>query len=282
MSRRRESVPQKRRPGCDAEAVLECVVNISEGCDTEVIAAVASAAGPDLLDVHTDPHHHRSVLTLLGEEAPRAVAAAAVEAIDLGIHHGVHPRIGAIDVVPFVALDGSTFDDALAARDRFSQWAADELSLPCFIYGPERTLPDIRRRAFTDLVPDTGPHHPHPTAGAVAVGARPLLVAYNVWLAEPDLAQARLVAAQIRSPQVRTLGLAVGDRVQVSMNLVEPLTVGPASATDAVAALAPVAGCELVGLVPEAVLQAIPKSRWDELDLAEDRTIEARRRLRRR
>lgn len=267
-------------PDCDAEEVLQCVVNISEGCDSDVIAAVAAAAGPDLLDVHTDPHHHRSVLTLLGEDAPRAVTTAAIEAIDLRTHQGVHPRIGAVDVVPFVPLDGSTFDDALAARDRFCRWAADELSLPCFVYGPERTLPDIRRRAFIDFVPDTGPHQPHPTAGAAAVGARPLLVAYNVWLAEPDLAQARSVAAQIRSPQVRTLGLAVGDRVQVSMNLVEPLTVGPAAATDAVAALVTVAGCELVGLVPEAVLQAIPSSRWDELDLAEDRTIEARRRLR--
>ena len=264
-------------PGCDAEAVLECVVNISEGCDAEVIATVASAAGPNLLDVHTDPHHHRSVLTLLGEDAPRAVAAAAVQAIDLRAHHGVHPRIGAIDVVPFVALDGSTFDDAMAARDRFCRWAADELALPCFVYGPERTLPEIRRRAFVDLSPDTGPHQPHPTAGATAVGARPLLVAYNVWLADPDLARARAVAAQVRSPQVRTLGLAVGDRVQVSMNLVDPLTVGPAAATDAVAALAAVAGCELVGLVPEAVLRAIPSQRWEELDLADDRTIEARR-----
>lgn len=253
------------------------MVNISEGCDAEVIAAVAAAAGPDLLDVHTDPHHHRSVLTLLGEDAPRAVAVAAVDNIDLGIHRGVHPRIGAIDVVPFVALAGSTFDDALAARDRFCAWAADELALPCFIYGPERTLPDVRRHAFVDLLPDTGPDRPHPTAGAAAVGARPLLVAYNVWLTEPDLTLARAVAAQIRSPQVRTLGLAVGERVQVSMNLVNPLVVGPAAATDAVAALAPVAGCELVGLIPEAALRAVPSDRWDELDLAADRTIEARR-----
>ena len=263
--------------GCEADDVLECVVNISEGRDVDVIAAVAAAAGLDLLDVHTDPHHHRTVLTLLGEVAPRAVAAAAVDLIDLRSHRGVHPRIGAVDVVPFVPLDDSTFDDALAARDRFCTWAADELALPCFTYGPDRTLPDIRRRAFVDLVPDTGPLQPHPTAGAAAVGARTLLVAYNVWLAEPDLARARAVAAQIRSPKLRTLGLAVGDRVQVSMNLVDPLAVGPAVAADAVAALAAVAGCELVGLLPEAVLRAIPSGRWDELDLAEGRTIEARR-----
>ena len=260
--------------------MLECVVNISEGRDGEVIAAVAAAAGSDLLDVHTDPHHHRSVLTLLGEEAPRAVARAAVDLIDLRSHQGVHPRIGAVDVVPFVPLDGSTFEDALAARDRFCGWAAAELALPCFSYGPDRTLPEIRRRAFVDLLPTTGPARPHPTAGAAAVGARPLLVAYNVWLTEPDLARARAVAAEIRSPQVRTLGLAVGDRVQVSMNLVDPLAVGPAAATDAVAALASVAGCELVGLVPEAVLRAVPSGRWSELDLAVDRTIEARRQQR--
>lgn len=255
------------------------MVNISEGRDAAVIDAVATAAGSELLDVHTDPHHHRTVLTLLGEDAPRAVTRAAVGAIDLGTHQGVHPRIGAVDVVPFVALDGSTLADAVAARDRFCAWAADELALPCFAYGPERTLPEIRRRAFVDLDPAVGPSSPHPTAGAVAVGARPLLVAYNVWLAEPDLALARAVAKQIRSPQLRTLGLAVGERVQVSMNLVDPLTVGPATATDAVAALAPVAGCELVGLIPESTLRAIPSSRWAELDLADDRTIEARRQV---
>jgi glutamate formiminotransferase len=256
--------------------VLECVVNISEGRDRAVIDAVAAAAGPDLLDVHTDPHHHRTVLTLVGEDAPRAVATEAVARIDLRRHQGAHPRIGAVDVVPFVPLDGSTLADAEAARDRFCTWAADALALPCFRYGPHRALPEVRRRAFTDLAPDTGPPTRHPSAGAVAVGARPLLVAYNVWLAEPDLARARAVAAELRSAQVRTLGLAVGDRVQVSMNLVAPLEVGPAAVADAVAARADVAGCELVGLVPEAVLAAVPPERWAELDLAADRTIEAR------
>jgi glutamate formiminotransferase len=127
-----------------------------------------------------------------------------------------------------------------------------------------------------DLAPDTGPATPHPSAGAAAVGARPVLVAYNVWLAEPDLATARAVAADLRGSAVRTLGLAVGDRVQVSMNLVAPLEVGPAQAADAVAERVAVAGCELVGLVPEAVLAAVPEARWAELDLAADRTIEAR------
>ncbi|MBX3285066.1 MAG: glutamate formiminotransferase [Actinobacteria bacterium] len=256
--------------------MLECVVNISEGRDDAVIAAVADAAGRHLLDVHTDPHHHRSVLTLVGEDAARSVTVEAVARIDLRTHVGVHPRIGAVDVVPFVPLAGSTLADAAAARDRYCDWAARELDLPCFTYGPERTLPDVRREAFRTLAPATGPLRPHPTAGAVAVGARPLLVAYNVWLAEPDLALARRIAAEVRQPAVRALGLAVGERVQVSMNLVDPGAVGPAEATDLVAARAPVAGCELVGLVPEAVLAAVAPQRWAALDLGADRTIEER------
>ena len=256
--------------------MLECVVNISEGRDRAVIEAVAGAAGHDLLDLHVDAHHHRSVLTLIGESAPRAVATAAVHRIDLRDHRGVHPRIGVVDVVPFVALDDEPAEEVVAARDRFCRWAADQLALPCFAYGPERSLPDIRRRAFTDLAPSTGPTTPHPTAGAVAVGARPMLVAYNVWLVDPDLAAARPIARQLRRPGLRTLALTVGSRVQVSMNLTEPMRLGPDMARDLVAERAPVAGCELVGLVPQGVLDAIDPSRWSELDLGPDRTIEAR------
>lgn len=263
-------------PVWDAAGMLECVVNISEGADPATVAAIAAEAGSALLDVHRDAHHNRSVLTLVGEDAPRAVTVAAVARLDLRRHEGVHPRIGVVDVVPFVPLGEATLADAVAARDRYCNWAADELGLPCFTYGPERSLPDVRRGAFTTLAPATGPTRPHPSAGAVAVGARPVLVAYNVWLAEPDLARARAVAAAVRGPQLRALGLAVGDRVQVSMNLISPHDLGPAAATDLVAALAPVAGCELVGLVPRTVLDAVPPERWTELDLDEERTIEAR------
>jgi glutamate formiminotransferase len=256
--------------------VLECVVNVSEGRRSEVISALSEAAGGDLLDVHVDAHHHRSVLTLVGEDAPRAVARAAVELLDLPSHQGVHPRIGVIDVVPFVPLAGSTFDDARAARDRFAAWIAESLGVPAFLYGPERTLPDIRRGAFRGLAPDRGPAEPHATAGAVAVGARPLLVAWNVYLAEPDLERARAIAKAVRGPDLRTLGLQVGDDVQVSMNLIAPDRVGPAQAWDAVAAHAPLARAELVGLVPQAVLDATPPERWAQLDLTADRTIESR------
>lgn len=261
--------------------MLECVVNISEGRDAAALAALAAAAGDDLLDLHRDPDHHRAVLTLVGEDAPRAVAAEAVARLDLTGHDGVHPRLGVVDVVPFVALSGSGPSDALAARDAFARWFADACAVPSFLYGPERTLPDVRRHAFRDLVPDVGPAVPHPTAGATAVGAREVLVAYNAWLGEDDVAGARLVAAAVRGPELRALGLQVGDRVQVSMNLVAPDIVGPALAYDRVAAAAAergltVAGAELVGLLPRAVLDAAPRGRWTELDLADDRTIEAR------
>lgn len=257
-------------------AVLECVINISEGRRSEVVAAVAGAAGDALLDVHRDVHHHRAVLTLVGEAAARAVTVEAVARIDLRAHTGVHPRLGAVDVVPFVALAGSTPAEAVVARDRFARWAADELDLPCFLYGPERTLPEVRRQAFGALAPATGPDRPHPTAGAAAVGARDLLVAYNLWLVDPDLARARALAAELRGPAVRALGLAMGDEVQVSMNLIAPAEVGPAEVFDRVAARTAVTRAELVGLVPETVLHAVPAHRWEELDLSPERTIEAR------
>lgn len=260
--------------------MLECVVNVSEGRDAELLSALRAAAGRDCLDVHADPFHHRAVFTLVGVDAPRALAAEAIARIDLRQHRGVHPRLGVVDVVPFVALEGSTEADAVAARDAFGEWAAGTLGVPGFAYGPERSLPDVRRQAFTDLEPTWGPPAPHPTAGAGCVGVRPLLVAYNVWLVDADVALARRVAAAVRRPDLRALGLQVGDRVQVSMNLVAPLRLGPASAVDLVAGHAEVAGTELVGLIPEAVLRATEPARWAELDLAAERTIEARLALR--
>ncbi len=257
--------------------MLECVVNVSEGADRAVVDAVARAAGGALLDVHADPHHNRSVLTLAGpdvEDATRAVAAEAVRRIDLRLHVGVHPRLGAVDVVPFVPLEGASIDDAVAARDRFAAWAGEELGVPCFLYGPERTLPDVRRHAFTGLAPDTGGPVAHPTAGAICAGARPVLVAYNVWLADGvDVGTARRVAREIRGPGLRALGLDVGGRAQVSMNLVDPYRVGPADAYDLVAARTAVERAELVGLVPAAVLDSVPISRWAELDLSPERTL---------
>lgn len=251
-------------------------MNVSEGRDLGVIARLGDAAGRNLLDVHTDADHHRTVLTMVGEQAPRAVAALAVELIDLRRHVGVHPRFGAVDVVPFVPLRGALMTDAVRARDDFARWAAATLDVPCFLYGTERTLPEVRRAAFHDLQPDLGPPRAHRSAGAMAVGARPVLVAYNLWLVDPDLDRARAVATAVRSPQLRTLGLRVGDQAMVSCNLVEPGAVGPAQAWDKVAAHAEIERAELVGLVPEAVLRATPTARRERLDLHADRTIEAR------
>ncbi|MGH9224343.1 MAG: hypothetical protein ACRD2W_11310 [Acidimicrobiales bacterium] len=262
--------------------MLECVINVSEGRDPAVIGAIATAAGRCLLDVHTDAGHNRSVLTLGGhreavEGAARAVTEEGVRRIDLRRHTGAHPRLGAVDVVPFVPLGDTPLDAAIAARHRFVAWAASELNVPCFCYGPERTLPDVRRRAFETLPPDTGPRQPHPTAGAICAGARPVLVAYNLWLAvgtPHDVA--RRIAAGLRSPQVRSLGLDVGGRAQVSCNLVAPAAVGPAAVYDAVAAQAAIERAELVGLIPVSALAAIDPARWPALDLDQDRTIEGR------
>jgi glutamate formiminotransferase len=256
--------------------VIECVVNISEGRRRDVIEAIAATAGTDLLDQHVDADHNRSVLTTVGEDGVRAIAAEAVARLDLRRHQGAHPRIGVVDVVPFVALDDTPVHEARRARDAFARWAGDALGVPCFLYGPERTLPEIRRGAFTTLAPDTGPTAAHPSAGAMAVGVRPVLVAYNLWLAEPDLDLARRIANDLRSPAVRALGLPVGDAVQVSMNLIDPMRVGPAQVYARVAARAPIERAELVGLVPGAVLDAIDPSDWERLDLARDRTIESR------
>lgn len=252
--------------GCEPLAVLICVVNLSEGRRPDVLDALAATAGDDLLDVHLDAHHHRSVLTLVGEEAPRRVAEEAIRVLDLRRHQGVHPRLGVVDVVPFVPLAGSTMDDAVAARDRYAAWSP----VPCVRYGVDQpTLPEVRRSSPGSIAP-------HPTAGITAVGARPVLVAYNLWLDSESLRTARGMAAAVRSPAVRALGLQVGDAVQVSMNLIDPATFGPADAYDAVASRARVARAEVVGLLPRSVLDAVPRERWAELDLDESKTVEAR------
>ncbi len=257
--------------------MLECVVNISEGRRREVIDSIAHAAGEALLDVHGDVDHNRSVLTLLGTEAPRAVARRAIELIDLRRHMGVHPRMGVVDVVPFVALEGSNHQDALAARDDFARWVGNELRIPAFLYSEDGpTLPHLRREAFRSLHPDFGPSMPHPTAGAISVGARNLLVAYNIWLAEPDMNLARSIATQLRGPSVRALAIKVGEFAQVSMNLIDPQHVGPQEVYDIVASQAEIRNAELVGLIPKSVLSNIDPTRWEELDVGPERTIEAR------
>jgi glutamate formiminotransferase len=250
------------------------------------LSDLVASARPCLLDQHTDADHHRTVFTMAGpvdllEHCVRALAAAAVARLDLSTHEGVHPRIGVVDVVPWVPFAGwplqpALVHEALGPRDRFADWATTSLELPCFLYGPERSLPELRRRAWKDLYPDTGLHRPHPTAGAAAVGARHELVAYNLWLEEPDLDLARTLATDLRGPTVRALALRVGSMVQVSCNLIEPSATGPVAVFDAVAGRTAVARAELVGLIPARLLTTIPEHRWPELDLDWSRTIEAR------
>ncbi|HTW99420.1 MAG TPA: hypothetical protein VMD59_11615 [Acidimicrobiales bacterium] len=304
--------------------MLTAALNCSEGRDSGILEKLASAAGDALLDLHADPWHHRCVLTLGGpatEEAARHVAAAAVAAIDLRAHAGVHPRIGVVDVVPFTpyppfvrparapggaagsgsppggatpagspeppggaippgraagALEPAPLGEALRARDDFAAWASSELGLPCFLYGPGRSLPELRREAFRALVPDCGPAVADPATGACCIGAREPLVAYNLVLAAGELARERQIAAAIRSPAIRALGLRTGTEIQVSCNLLRPLEIGPAEAYDLVAGFAAVERAELVGLIPAAALERIPVRRWPELDVGIDRTLERR------
>ena len=281
--------------------MLECVINISEGQRPDVLAAVGAACGPALLDVHTDPDHHRSVFTLAAprvEEAAMALARETVARIDLSVHLGVHPRLGAIDVVPFVPLAGRTLEEASEAARAWGERVADELGVPIFFYGAAdpagRSLPDARRDAFRGRQPDFGPDEPHPTAGAIAVGARPFLAAINCDLVpgdgklDEDVAIAKAVARQVRErdgglPGVRALGFALESKrqAQVSMNLIDLAATGVQAACEAVrqAAIAlgsDVAAVELVGLLPAAEVERCSGDFLAWSGLSKEVTIEAR------
>lgn len=276
--------------------MLECVVNISEGRDLTVVAAIAAACGDALLDVHTDADHHRSVLTLCGtaeSDAPaaaRALTDAAVTLLDLTHHDGVHPRLGAIDVVPFVALAPTAPGTAVDAALAYAEWIVATHGVPVFLYGaadPQgRTLPDARRDAFVERAPDLGRDAPHPRLGAVAVGARPPLVAINVEVEGTDLALVRRVAHEVRErdgglPGVRALGLALPElgRTQVSMNLVDLDRTGIEAACTEVERRVGAAGgrpgrIELVGLVPAAARDACSPRFLERSGITEAHTVE--------
>jgi glutamate formiminotransferase len=252
--------------------VLECVPNVSEGRDRDALRALERACGASLLDVHTDPDHHRAVFTLAGPgahdayDAAQSLARAVAERLDVSTQRGVHPRLGALDVVPFVALAGRPITDAVSAARDFAGWIAHELGVPVFLYDAARddarTLPQVRAGAFGDWAPDAGPGAPHPTMGAVAIGARAPMIAVNCELDTDDLALAQQIAHAVRErdgglPGVRALGfpLATRGRAQVSMNLVALERTGLQVACDAVRVRARAAGrdvarVELVGLMP--------------------------------
>ena len=221
--------------------LIQCVPNFSEGRRPAVVAAIVEAvrgtAGVRLADWSADPDHNRMVVTFIGppdavRAASLAAANAAVARIDLGRHEGIHPRLGVLDVLPFVPLRGLTLADCAALAREVGQELAARHGLPVFLYeaaAPDgRSLPSVRKEAFRSLTPDYGPALPHPTAGAAVVGARGPLIAYNIVLATPNLSVARALARELRDlptlPGVRALGLRLPSRglTQVSMNLTRP------------------------------------------------------------
>jgi glutamate formiminotransferase len=290
--------PARPRPaGQRASGLVEIVPNVSEGrrgaVVDEIVAAFAGAH-PEvlLLDRSSDPDHNRSVLTLAGPgpalvEAAVQGAAACARLIDLNRQRGVHPRIGALDVLPFVPLDPAA--DCVPLALEAGRRLAGELSIPVYFYGAaarspaRRELPSVRGGGFEELLaaaaraparaPDLGGPAPHPTAGATAVGVRPFLIAYNVNLATADLALGKRIARAVRTrdgglPALRALGLPLEGRglTQVSMNLLDFAVTGLTGAFDAVAGLAARAGVavvesEIVGLVPAAALSGVDPER---------------------
>lgn len=298
--------------GAGGGGLVEIVPNFSEGRRGEVVDAIVAAftdahPGVLLLDRSSDPDHNRSVLTLAGPgpalvEAAVSGAAACVRHIDLNRQQGVHPRIGALDVLPFVPLDSATdcVSLALAAGRRL----ADEVGVTVYFYGraarsPSRTeLPSVRGGGFEELLvaaerdparaPDLGGPAPHPTAGATAVGVRPFLIAYNVNLATDDLSLARRIARTVRTRDgglaaLRALGLPLERRglTQVSMNLLDFQATGLADAFSAVAELASQAGVEvveseIVGLAPRAALSGVDSARLKLRADPADLTVEER------
>ena len=278
--------------------VLETVINVSEGQDPRRLTAIGAAAGTALLDVHLDPDHHRSVFTIATAEAGGTEAAArrlvtvALEDLDLREHRGVHPRLGVVDVVPFVALTPTPPDVAVAAAHAFGDWLARTHHVPVFFYADaaanNRTLPCVRRDAFHELAPDRGPNQPNPRLGATAVGARPPLIAVNVELDTSDLKIATRIARETRERDggllgVRTLGFRLETRgtVQVSMNLVDLTATSLERACTEVRDRARLAGVhtlrvELVGLMPEAELARCSPRFQTWTGFNTDHTIEGR------
>jgi glutamate formiminotransferase len=263
---------------------LESVPNVSEGRDVAAIEAIGTAfsASAHLLDVHSDRDHHRSVFTLVGIDSDEALVeslvsgiARARELVDLRRHEGVHPRVGAADVVPLVPVRPEDMGRARAAALTLGARVGEELGLPVFLYGEvgDGVRPAFFRRGGPqalqsridagELSPDFGPARLDPAAGAVLVGARAPLVAYNVDLATDDVEVARAIAALVREssggfPGVQALGLAVAGRGQVSMNLLDTTKtalheVVARIENEAQRRGVEVAGGELVGLMPASV-----------------------------
>src|SRR5918997_1325259 len=274
--------------------LFEAVPNFSEGRDLEKISRIADSVrdtpGVSVLNLHSDPDHNRSVLTLVGEKEPLlkasiALARACVTEINLAVQRGVHPRMGSLDVLPFVPLgpplSNTTLEDAAGLARRVGE-EIGALGLPVYLYGTaasashRKNLADVRRGGYEGLLaraedplwkPDYGPEEIPLRSGAVAVGARPFLVAFNAYLGTEDVEVARAVASEVRErdgglPGLKALGLLVGEQAQVSMNLTDLQATPIPVALEAVHRAAEKRGArvestELVGLVPlSAILEA--------------------------
>src|SRR6201991_2057964 len=270
--------------------LVECVPNFSEGRRPEIVAqirdAIAAVEGTTILDVSSDQSHNRTVITLVvpvehAVDAAFAGIRKAHELIDLNVHTGEHPRMGATDVVPFIPLEGTTMEDCIVLARQLGERVGKELQIPVFLYEraasrPEReNLADVRRGEFEGLrdeigknparKPDYGPEAIHATAGATAIGARPFLVAYNVYLGDKaNVPVAKEVAKSVRGLSgglryVKGLGFEVDGQAQVSMNLVDTEKTPLYRAFDMVKMEAEAQGVsptwsEIVGLVPEKAL----------------------------
>ena len=283
---------------------------MSEGRDLRTVEALAGAVrrvpGVTLADVHADPDHHRSVFTFLGapqavEEAALALADAVFARVDMREHRGIHPRLGALDVMPFVPLRDLAMADAVGIARRVGQAIAAVHTLPVYFYGAaatraeRKTVREIRRGEYEGLAgrlntpagwPDAGPAVFVPRRGGAMVGARDVLVAYNVWLDSRDLGAARDVARAVREssgglPAVQALGLPLERRglVQVSMNLLDYGRTGIAGAYDAVTEQAARRGitikhAELVGLAPRAAFEGRAPETVGLSDLADTKYLD--------
>ncbi len=272
--------------------IIECVPNISEGRDRASIDAVAAAvrgvAGVRLLDVSSDASHNRSVLTFVGDAGAvrRAVAAlfeAAIARIDLRRHQGEHPRMGAVDVVPFIPIRGASMEDCVALSREAGAEIGERFGVPVYLYEESataearRNLAEVRKGQFEGFAekmkdarwkPDFGPVEPHPSAGVVAVGARAFLIAYNINLATRELAVADRIAKAIRHLSggfryVKAMGVELADRgiVQVSINMTNfrktPLhRVFECVRSEAERHGVAILGSEIVGLTPAEALYA--------------------------
>lgn len=287
-----------------ARKVVECVPNFSEGRRKNIINQIAAAAGKvrgaKVLDVEWNTAHNRSLITIVGEpeavyQAAWAAASVATKMIDMRRHQGEHPRVGATDVVPFVPVANVTLAECVRLARRFGQQVARSLKIPVYLYEAAATVPervnlaDVRKGEYEGLVkemrkPDFGPNNLHPSAGAMVVGARQYLVAYNVNLDTADVGIAKDIASVIREkngglPGVKALGFAVEGRAQISMNLVDFARTNIDGAYRAIESEAQKRGIkiynsEVYGMIPLAAIVKMVRDSLKAADFSADQVLE--------